>query len=162
MDSIYNTLRKDLVVLANRYQLKNLLHWLKYDTKYIGNTRTVMQKCVKFYCEEEDWSDFEKAIDSPNHWLWRDEVIWTCIKHTFKGKSIEKLWGWDTFGEWYNVDIYLTFVAIITHRVAGTEEEYGDCNVDPSRYLETFGEAIEAYRAHMAWLEGSIKNRTPF
>ena len=42
MDSIYNTLRKDLVVLANRYQLKNLLHWLKYDTKYIGNTRTVM------------------------------------------------------------------------------------------------------------------------
>jgi hypothetical protein len=162
MNSIYNTLHTDLVVLANRYQLKNLRSWLFYDNLHIDNTRTVMKKCVKFCCDEEDWSDFEKAIDSPNHWLWRDEVIWTCIKHTFKGKSIEKLWNWDTFGEWYNVDIYLTFVAIITHRVAGTEDEYGDCNVDPSRYLETFGEAVEAYRAHMAWLEGSIKNRTPF
>lgn len=162
MNSIYNTLHKDLVILANRYQLKNLRRWLFYDNLHINNTRTVMKKCVKFYCDKEDWSDFETAINSPNHWLWRDEVIWTCIKHTFKGKSIEKLWNWDTFGEWYNVDIYLTFVAIITHRVAGTEDEYGDCNVDPSRYLETFGGAVEAYRAHMAWLEGSIKNRTPF
>lgn len=162
MNSVYDTLRKDLVVLANRYQLKNLLHWLNYDKKYIGNIRTVMTKFVKFRCDEEDWSDFETAIDSSNHWLWRDEVIWTCIKHTFKGKSIDKLWGWDTFGEMYNVDIYLTFVAIITHHVAHTEDEYEGYIVDEARYLETFGTAIEAYRAQIGWLEGAIKNRNPF
>lgn len=162
MNSIYETLRKDLVVLANRYQLKNLLNWLFYDNLYISNTRTVMKKCVKFHYDKEDWSDFETAIASPNHWLWRNEVVWTCIKHTFKGKSIEKLWDWDTFGEWYNVDIYLTFVAIITHRVAHTKDEYEGCIVDEARYLETFGEAIEAYYDHMKWLEGAIKNRNPF
>lgn len=162
MDSIYDTLRKDLVVLANRYQLKNLLKWLKYDKGCIPCTQTTMQRIVRFRYDEEDWSDFETAIDSPNHWLWRDEVIWTCIRHTFKGNSIEKLWNWDTFGEWYNVDIYLTFVAIITHRVAHTKDEYEDRIVDESHYLGTFGEAIEAYRAHMKWLDEAIKKRNPF
>ena len=162
MESIYETLRKDLVVLANRYQLKNLLEWLKYDKGCNPCTRTTMKKFIRFRCDEKDWSDFEIAIDSSNHWLWRDEVSWTCIKHTFKGKSIEKLWDWGTFGEWYNVDIYLTFVASITHRVAHTKDEYEGCIVDEARYLETFGEAIGAYHDHMKWLEGAIKNRNPF
>lgn len=162
MDSIYGTLRKDLKELGYKYQLKNLLEWLRYDGCFNPNTRTSMNKFARFRCDEQDWSDFENAIGSSNHWLWRDEVIWTCIKYTFKGKSILNVQAWEALGEWYNMDIYLTLVAIITHRVSYTKEEFENSVIDESKYLETFGEAIDAYRNHLRWLDGAIKNRSPF
>lgn len=156
MKGIYQNLVPELCELAFTYDLKHLRAFMEAKKEETGIAQLMCRYCC-FYNEEEDGSDFYNGIDASLHWLWRDEVIWTLTNVVFKRRKLINRWNWDSFGEYSNVDIYVTFVAIITWWIDRYVEDATIQN-----YLEVFGDAIVAYKNRVDELNYSIEKRNPF